>query len=404
MQVEEYFRDKSCVITGAASGIGFALTEALLQVGGVVLMADRDRKTLASAVEQLGAYAGQVHSMSIDVTNQEQVQHMVEDTASRHGRLDILFNNAGIGGTLPFGDVTLEHWRRIIDLNLGASSMVSTSPCPSCANRVEGTSSPPHLLPGSCPSRSRPSTAPPSMRWSASVKACVSSFRTRGSIFPSPAPEVSSAASGKHRLSASALNKSPRPKRSPPRRLRRLSWRALPTRRASLPCLNQLGRFGVSTGVLLKPLKAFFWIWLDSAAALTSRKDGSINPCHKMSLDANFYNLQPAHSTPHVPLFRPPEANPETGTPSPPATPVQIRLGTPAFPEAPIYLPLFPDRQTAKEKEESLNPPLGGAHSPVSIAYPPPQCSPPGPGGSSAPPGFCGPASVSRPAEDPACQ
>ena len=118
MQVEEYFRDKSCVVTGAASGIGFALTEALLQVGGVVLMADRDTKTLASAVEQLGAYAGQVHSMSIDVTNQEQVQHMVEYTASRHGRLDILFNNAGIGGTLPFGDVTLQHWRRIIDLNL----------------------------------------------------------------------------------------------------------------------------------------------------------------------------------------------------------------------------------------------------------------------------------------------
>jgi NAD(P)-dependent dehydrogenase (short-subunit alcohol dehydrogenase family) len=118
MQVGEYFQNKSCVVTGAASGIGFALTEALLQAGGVVLMADRDTKTLDSAVEQLGAYAGQVHSMSIDVTNQDQVQHMVENTASRHGRLDILFNNAGIGGTLPFGDVTLEHWRRIIDLNL----------------------------------------------------------------------------------------------------------------------------------------------------------------------------------------------------------------------------------------------------------------------------------------------
>jgi len=118
MQVEEYFRDKSCVVTGAASGIGFALTEALLQAGGVVLMADRDTKTLASAIEQLGAYAGRVHSLSVDVMNQEQVQHMVEDAASRNGRLDFLFNNAGIGGTLPFSQVTLEHWRRIIDLNL----------------------------------------------------------------------------------------------------------------------------------------------------------------------------------------------------------------------------------------------------------------------------------------------
>jgi len=118
MQVEEYFRDKSCVVTGAASGIGFALTEALLQAGGVVLMADRDTKMLASAVEQFSTYAGRVHSLSVDVTNQEQVRHMVEDAASRYGRLDFLFNNAGIGGTMPFDQVTLEHWRRIIDLNL----------------------------------------------------------------------------------------------------------------------------------------------------------------------------------------------------------------------------------------------------------------------------------------------
>lgn len=118
MPVEEYFHNKGCIVTGAASGIGFALTEALLQAGAVVLMADRDTKTLASAVEQLSSYGGRIHSMSVDVTDQKQIQHMVEGAVSRHGRLDILFNNAGIGGTLPFGEVTLEHWRRIIDLNL----------------------------------------------------------------------------------------------------------------------------------------------------------------------------------------------------------------------------------------------------------------------------------------------
>jgi NAD(P)-dependent dehydrogenase (short-subunit alcohol dehydrogenase family) len=118
MQVEEYFRGKGCVVTGAASGIGFAVTEAMLQAGAVVFMTDRDTQTLTSAVEQLGTYAGRVHSMSVDVTNQQQVQHMVEDAAARHGQLDVLFNNAGIGGTLPIGEVTLEHWRRIIDINL----------------------------------------------------------------------------------------------------------------------------------------------------------------------------------------------------------------------------------------------------------------------------------------------
>jgi NAD(P)-dependent dehydrogenase (short-subunit alcohol dehydrogenase family) len=118
MHIEEYFRGKGCVVTGAASGIGFALTEALLQMGAVVFMMDRDTKTLASAVEQLSAHAGRVHSMSVDVTKQEQVQQLIQDAASRHGRLDVLFNNAGIGGTMPFVEVTLEHWRRIIDINL----------------------------------------------------------------------------------------------------------------------------------------------------------------------------------------------------------------------------------------------------------------------------------------------
>jgi len=118
MQVAEYFRGKGCVVTGAASGIGFAVTEALLQTGAVVFMADRDTQTLASAVEQLSTYAGRVHPMSVDVTNQEQVQHMAADAAARHGRLDVLFNNAGIGGTIQISEVTLEHWRRIIDINL----------------------------------------------------------------------------------------------------------------------------------------------------------------------------------------------------------------------------------------------------------------------------------------------
>ena len=118
MHVVEYFRDKGCVVTGAASGIGFALSEALLQAGAVVFVADRDTKTLITAVERLGAHAGRVHSANVDVTNQEQVQQLIQDSAARHGRLDFLFNNAGIGGTMPIGEATLEHWRRIIDINL----------------------------------------------------------------------------------------------------------------------------------------------------------------------------------------------------------------------------------------------------------------------------------------------
>ncbi|MEI6632231.1 MAG: SDR family oxidoreductase [Chlamydiota bacterium] len=118
MHVEEHFRDKGCVVTGAASGIGFAVAEALLHAGAAVVLADRDAKTLVSAVERLGAHAGRVHSANVDVTSQGQVQRLIQDAASRHGRLDFLFNNAGVGCTMPIGDATLEHWRRLIDVNL----------------------------------------------------------------------------------------------------------------------------------------------------------------------------------------------------------------------------------------------------------------------------------------------
>ena len=118
MHFENDFSDKGCLITGAASGIGLAIAEALLQAGAVVTLVDRDAKTLAAAVERLGTHGARVHSANADVTEQKQVQETIEESASRLGRIDFLFNNAGVGGTMPIGDATLEHWRRIIDLNL----------------------------------------------------------------------------------------------------------------------------------------------------------------------------------------------------------------------------------------------------------------------------------------------
>jgi NAD(P)-dependent dehydrogenase (short-subunit alcohol dehydrogenase family) len=118
MEFEDYFRDKGCVVTGAASGIGLALSTALLQGGAVVFMADVNAEGLSSAVEGLRQHAGRVHPATVDVTNQEQVRQLIEDAASRHGRLDVLFNNAGIGATVPIEQVKLEQWRLIMDINL----------------------------------------------------------------------------------------------------------------------------------------------------------------------------------------------------------------------------------------------------------------------------------------------
>lgn len=116
--VSEHFDGKVCVVTGAASGIGLAVSAALLAAGAAVVLADRDADRLAAAVAELAGHDGRVDSATVDVTDARQVQNLVDDTVARRGALDYLFNNAGVGGTLPIGDATLEHWRRIVDLNL----------------------------------------------------------------------------------------------------------------------------------------------------------------------------------------------------------------------------------------------------------------------------------------------
>lgn len=118
MRVEDYFKDKCCLVTGANSGIGYAISEALLEKGAIVFMAGRNVKSLGSAAKNLDTYAGQIRTLLVDVTKQPEMDKAIQDTVAREGRIDFLFNNAGIGGTMPTVDATLEHWRSIVDVNL----------------------------------------------------------------------------------------------------------------------------------------------------------------------------------------------------------------------------------------------------------------------------------------------
>lgn len=116
--VNEYFKDKCCLVTGANSGIGYAISEALLEKEAIVFMAGRNAESLESAAKNLDAYAGQIHILLVDVTKQPEVDKAIQDMITQEGRIDFLFNNAGIGGTMPTADATLEHWQSIIDVNL----------------------------------------------------------------------------------------------------------------------------------------------------------------------------------------------------------------------------------------------------------------------------------------------
>ena len=114
----EYYNEKICFVTGANSGIGYALSEELLKRGAIVYMVGRNPDKVLNAAKQLSDYEDRIHTLIVDVTNQKQVEKAIEDTAAEAGRLDFLFNNAGIGGTLPFETATLEDWKTIIDTNL----------------------------------------------------------------------------------------------------------------------------------------------------------------------------------------------------------------------------------------------------------------------------------------------
>lgn len=81
-------------------------------------MAGRSAESLESAAKSLDAYSGQIRILLVDVTKQPEVDKAIQDMIALEGRIDFLFNNAGIGGTMPTVDATLEHWQSIIDAKL----------------------------------------------------------------------------------------------------------------------------------------------------------------------------------------------------------------------------------------------------------------------------------------------
>ena len=106
------------IVTGGASGIGRALCQALAARGATVIVADINlvgAEQVAAAICQRG---GQAAAHPVDVADADSVSRLVQDTVAAHQRLDYMFNNAGIAVTADARDLGLEHWRRVIDVNL----------------------------------------------------------------------------------------------------------------------------------------------------------------------------------------------------------------------------------------------------------------------------------------------
>jgi len=110
---------KTAVITGAGSGIGRATALALLREGYSVVLAGRRSDALKQIVAEADSMASRALAVSTDVSDPSSVRALFQKTKEQFGRLDLLFNNAGTGApAIPLEELTVEQWRRVVDVNL----------------------------------------------------------------------------------------------------------------------------------------------------------------------------------------------------------------------------------------------------------------------------------------------
>ena len=145
---DDFFTGKVAVVTGAGSGIGRSIAQLLARSGAKVHCADINGEAAAAvATELLNA-----RSHALDVTDPEGVATLAEAVYAEDGRVDLLFNNAGIGHAARIGETTLDDWRAVLAVNLmgvvhGIDAFLPRMLAQSTVSRVVNTASGAGLFP-----------------------------------------------------------------------------------------------------------------------------------------------------------------------------------------------------------------------------------------------------------------
>ena len=114
---------RTVLVTAAAgTGIGFATAKRCAEEGATVVLSDAHERRLEEASERLADITGtKPLAVACDVTDEDQVQSLFAAAIENHGRIDVLINNAGLGGTADLVDMTDEQWGKVIDVTLNGT-------------------------------------------------------------------------------------------------------------------------------------------------------------------------------------------------------------------------------------------------------------------------------------------
>jgi NAD(P)-dependent dehydrogenase (short-subunit alcohol dehydrogenase family) len=113
------FTGKVALVTGAASGMGLAAARAFAEAGAEVVLADYKEDMLKAEAQKLASAGHKLLAIRCDVSDETQIQNMVDRTVAEFGRLDAAFNNAGVmAHVTPIADSSRDEWERVIGINL----------------------------------------------------------------------------------------------------------------------------------------------------------------------------------------------------------------------------------------------------------------------------------------------
>lgn len=132
-------KDKIAVITGAGSGIGQASALAFAREGAHVVVADLDLPAAQATVEQIAAGGGDASAEHVDVTDQAQTVDLADRVVRKRGRIDVLFNNAGIPGVGNLEETSAELFDRVMNVNVRGLFLMCRAVAPHMIQQGSGS-------------------------------------------------------------------------------------------------------------------------------------------------------------------------------------------------------------------------------------------------------------------------